>query len=418
MSKFKNIEEFENLLKDNLGNHSVPAPPDVWSGVSSSVAGNSGSALSQFTSYFSSLSNILKVAFFVSGISAVGIVLYNENTKEIPTDSPNTPTIDQVDASDNSTTNENEAASTDKPLENNEASSKSRNTADASTQSENSPTNQAGSNTDLAITTSKDEQAQDQPSPAAESGQKSSILKNNQVVLSNSKPCIGEKITLSNAQNRKGDWFINGKKVSENSSIINYVWTSSKNTLIEFKSDSAIIKKQIGSAVAKTTILASNTTEDQYVFNLASSEIIANWYVDGKLITTNAKQLNYNFETVGMHHVKAVPVNHACSSPIETHITIKAKGELKTYNFFSPNGDGKNDTYQVEISNYEMYSIQIFNSENVKVFASNNPAISWDGTEFNSGKECTNGEYAAKIVYKLVGEESTIKNIKLTLIRN
>ena len=63
MKKFENIEDFENVLKDSLSNHSVPAP-DVWSAVSSSVTGGSTSLLSQVSTYFSSISNVLKLALF------------------------------------------------------------------------------------------------------------------------------------------------------------------------------------------------------------------------------------------------------------------------------------------------------------------------------------------------------------------
>ncbi|MBT8327514.1 MAG: gliding motility-associated C-terminal domain-containing protein, partial [Bacteroidia bacterium] len=402
MKKFKDIEEFENLLKDNLGKHSVPAPPDVWSGVSSSFAGNSGSLFSQLTSYFSSVSNIVKVAFFVGGISAAGIVLYNENTKDLSNNSNADLNTEAVDATNNTSSSKDIKTTNGTQSENkSDLNENVPSTDNSSVNTNNNPSgNQSNTNLDNNYITVVDEQSNGDETPASESNQNHNVFEKSQIVLSNNKPCIGEKITLSNTLNQLGDWYINGKKVSSNKKFISYVWSEERDALIELKYDSITINKTVATVSTHTRIVSNNPTSDSYQFTLDNSDVIANWYVDGKLVTTNAKQLSYQFKQVGMHHVKAVPINHSCTSPAETHVTIQPKGELKTYTIFTPNGDGKNDTYIVEISNYETYSIQIFNSENVKVFASNNPKISWNGTEFNTGRECSNGENVAKIAYK------------------
>jgi gliding motility-associated-like protein len=49
-------------------------------------------------------------------------------------------------------------------------------------------------------------------------------------------------------------------------------------------------------------------------------------------------------------------------------------------NVFTPNEDGKNDTYKVENISLEMFHLQIFNRWGQEVFQTNNPLKSWDGT--------------------------------------
>ncbi|MFB1002576.1 MAG: hypothetical protein QMC70_00335, partial [Bacteroidia bacterium] len=78
MNKFKDISELEQLLKSNLQVHSTPAPPEVWSNVAAST-GQSAGILGQAMSFLNSTTNLMKVALFVGGIAAVGIVIYNEN---------------------------------------------------------------------------------------------------------------------------------------------------------------------------------------------------------------------------------------------------------------------------------------------------------------------------------------------------
>jgi gliding motility-associated-like protein len=59
-------------------------------------------------------------------------------------------------------------------------------------------------------------------------------------------------------------------------------------------------------------------------------------------------------------------------------------------NVFSPNGDGNNDVYAIEIENKEMiksFLVQIFNVENKIVFESNNPDFEWNGEYNNTIKE-------------------------------
>uniref|UniRef100_UPI00404A1B4D T9SS type B sorting domain-containing protein n=1 Tax=Fluviicola sp. TaxID=1917219 RepID=UPI00404A1B4D len=72
---------------------------------------------------------------------------------------------------------------------------------------------------------------------------------------------------------------------------------------------------------------------------------------------------------------------------------VLASELTKFPNFFSPNNDGNNDEYFVEIANKEQiksFLVQIFNVQNKLVFQSNDPDFKWNG-EYNG--ETTEGIY-------------------------
>jgi gliding motility-associated-like protein len=72
---------------------------------------------------------------------------------------------------------------------------------------------------------------------------------------------------------------------------------------------------------------------------------------------------------------------------------VLASELTKFPNFFSPNNDGNNDEYFVEIANKEQiksFLVQIFNVQNNLVFQSNDPDFKWNG-EYNG--ETTEGIY-------------------------
>lgn len=60
-------------------------------------------------------------------------------------------------------------------------------------------------------------------------------------------------------------------------------------------------------------------------------------------------------------------------------------------NTFSPNGDGRNDTWNVNLGNYSKSSVTIFNKWGTKIYESKERIIQWDGT--SNGKPLPSGSY-------------------------
>jgi len=77
-------------------------------------------------------------------------------------------------------------------------------------------------------------------------------------------------------------------------------------------------------------------------------------------------------------------------------------------NIFTPNGDGKNDEFSIDLSSYEFldYSLVILDMNNQLVFKSNNPLESWNGKKVD-GDVCPIGSY----VYYLTGKTVSGKTV-------
>lgn len=412
MKNFNNIEELENLLGKSLTSHKVSAP-DVWTSVANTT-GVSTSLVSKTISYFSSISNVLKVALFAGGIIAATAILFNENTKAAKQTNDPIQVVDNEDLISNAEEELVETANeVDKPnfIENQKEVEQFRPNKEDGTEVDNAP---------VDLETKNESPENDAPDKEKDQEQKKDESVKQVLLLPSKKAiCIGEKVSIANNINANGSWYINNelKEQDQNQIVLNF--NEEGVYKVSFKSEnrqetSTLIRVEKLNA----EIVVSEPKLGSYIFTLNKTNLIANWYLDGELLAINAYSLKHEIEKVGKHHITAIPVNHKCAAELNEEIEVKATGSVEFYNVFSPNGDGKNDTYLVNIKGYDNFSISIYNNLNSKVFNSQNPSIGWNGTEFNTGVECAAGEYIARISYKLRGEEPKTKNLKLTLIRD
>lgn len=91
---------------------------------------------------------------------------------------------------------------------------------------------------------------------------------------------------------------------------------------------------------------------------------------------------------------KETPLTTVFPENTDKPVSAVLASELTKFpNFFSPNSDGNNDEYFVEIANKEQiksFLVQIFNVQNKLVFQSNDPDFKWNG-EYN--EETAEGIY-------------------------
>ena len=100
--------------------------------------------------------------------------------------------------------------------------------------------------------------------------------------------------------------------------------------------------------------------------------------------------------------------NHAALESTQTIHTDRDDtlkiNDLVFADFFSPNGDGYNDTYVIlNIQNYPESYLKVFNRWGEVVFESNNAEIGWNGSYGNNGQieMCQDGVYTWKIEFKV-----------------
>lgn len=84
-----------------------------------------------------------------------------------------------------------------------------------------------------------------------------------------------------------------------------------------------------------------------------------------------------------------------CSDTISKAISVVNSLVLFVPNTFSPNGDQKNDFFNVSVLNYETFSLNIFNAYGTNMFSTSDPSIGWDGTY--EGRGVQEGTYVVTI---------------------
>lgn len=86
-------------------------------------------------------------------------------------------------------------------------------------------------------------------------------------------------------------------------------------------------------------------------------------------------------------------------------------------NVFTPNYDGLNDEFVVEIDDCTAYAIKIINYRGVVVYESSNLQEHWNGRIKNLGEDCPSGEYVYTVKFSTYNVESQTKIGKINLIR-
>ena len=419
MKKFDNISDFENSLKESLSSHSTPAPPDVWNSVST-VTGQGASGLSQGFSFFQSATNLLKVALFAGGIAAIGIVVYQENKTESPSSS------EELDAAiEDSSTPEKDIVLTDSLESTKDLSSKDdRENTKSSSQETRNKTDKSNSKTDFNINNQDMFFSDIKEQIDSQSDERNSEINDEssdpvseplELNISNTNPCKGDLITLTS--NKVVKWTLDDKVLSEEATKLTYLCTYIGRHSFTISNNGKSETKTVLVRDNSFSILKTKKTEFEYTLSTDPSRQNVNWYVNGVSYEKNTNQINLELDQIGTHKITAKPVSQLCSDQQDISINIAPIGVIKVYDFFTPNGDGQNDEYVVDISEYERFTVQIFDLKGTLVFATSDPNYHWNGLMNNEGPICEKGEYVAKITYKLKGEKPSLETTRIKLTR-
>jgi len=125
----------------------------------------------------------------------------------------------------------------------------------------------------------------------------------------------------------------------------------------------------------------------------------------------------HNYTTNGLFKITltAYSKNSCFTSITLGDLLINKEGALFIPKAFSPNGDGTNDEFIVNITNLKRYQIQVFNRYGTVVFATENINDNWKG--IFRGNDLPVGVYYYVITGKTLDNQNIKHSGSITLIR-
>lgn len=88
-----------------------------------------------------------------------------------------------------------------------------------------------------------------------------------------------------------------------------------------------------------------------------------------------------------------LPTYKAENNP-ETTTNTQKHNDPEFGNFFSPNGDGSNDVWEIRIDPTVFYHLKVVNMRGQLVFETEKSGDFWNGVDYKTGVECENGTYS------------------------
>lgn len=120
---------------------------------------------------------------------------------------------------------------------------------------------------------------------------------------------------------------------------------------------------------------------------------------DGTSILTSPCTVTFPDDSERNYNVKLVAVNqYGCKDSVYKEVSILDGFILYAPNTFTPNGDGKNELFQVFVEGIVEYEIFIFNRWGEEIFHSTDPMDHWDG--MHDGLMSQTDAYVYRIIVK------------------
>jgi gliding motility-associated-like protein len=150
----------------------------------------------------------------------------------------------------------------------------------------------------------------------------------------------------------------------------------------------------------------------------AGNGINTSWYLDGGKANGTIQLYDAlpRDHRMSAHVTNEFGCTDSASLGFRNNVVFEVK-EPNIPNVFSPNGDGKNDVYSIEIEGATHYQIYIFNSDSKVVFESQDPKAAWDGKDKFKQNRIEAGMYTCIIDYALAGGEIKRVTRKIELIK-
>jgi gliding motility-associated-like protein len=113
---------------------------------------------------------------------------------------------------------------------------------------------------------------------------------------------------------------------------------------------------------------------------------------DGETYTTSTTEtVTHTYDQPGTYTITVLATNGICSDSWSSDIIVLPPMIVEPPNVFTPNGDGLNDFYFVNVENVEFFEAAISNRWGNIMAELNSPMQPWDG--ITDGQEANEGVY-------------------------
>ncbi len=122
--------------------------------------------------------------------------------------------------------------------------------------------------------------------------------------------------------------------------------------------------------------------------NMSSNATNYSWdFGNGQTNLSSDASISISYTSAGEYEVVLVADNNLCADTAKLTITVIAFPEIKivTPNVFTPNNDGKNDLYFIDVENAKTYYVEIFNRWGDLMMKLELPTDRWDGDNATDG---------------------------------
>lgn len=238
--------------------------------------------------------------------------------------------------------------------------------------------------------------------------------------------CVGDEVILTSFSKNNVSW---STEEQSRSITVNKAGTYTLSNHNECGADVAEVTVQVHPVQASFIPSISEARVDQVINfrNYSDNAIRYEWYQDDVLFSED-KHSDIRFQSIGRYEIKLVAINEYGCKDVMKYPVIEIteaddfqsggiQQDLIFPNAFTPNGDSKNDVFEIKTGQITRLEVTIFDRwGKVVLTAENTSGVSWNGTNLNGDKLPT-GQYVMRYSYINKFGEPISNTSAITLLR-
>lgn len=225
--------------------------------------------------------------------------------------------------------------------------------------------------------------------------------------LSDTSICLTSAYKIYNQKALDIEWG-DGQRSLANSSVEHY-YALAGTYRIRIQGDGNTISRQVlvkNAPSAHFSNFESNGLNCKFK-NLSENAIKFNWDFGDNSESSNSETPEHLYQDSGRYKVILTAFNSAgCKDIRVLEIHVSDKSQFSIPNVFTPNGDGRNDEFEITMQGEILFELSIYDEKNMRlVFNTNTKSRKWNGSDYKSGLPCSTGNYLYHLQYQYQGEE-------------